>query len=122
MRTTVITGAASGIGAAIAQRFAEAGDHVEILDLDAQGRVASARFVAEAIGRRTQYVLSYDYSDAPDRLAWSQLSGDLTSSVDGAYTFAPSPDDPRATLVSYELSIGLVLPLPGFVRRRAERK
>ncbi len=95
---------------------------VEILDLDVEGRVASARFIAEAIGRRTQYVLSYDYSGAPNQLAWSQLSGDLTSSVDGAYTFAPSPDDPLATLVSYELSIGLVLPLPGFVRRRAEAK
>lgn len=95
---------------------------VEILDHDADGRVSSARFVAEAVGRRTQYVLAYDYSGAPGQLRWSQLSGDLTSSVDGAYTFAPSPDDPRATLVTYELSIGLILPLPGFVKRRAEAK
>lgn len=102
--------------------WAHAISGVEIIDRDAEGRVASARFVAEAIGRRTQYVLAYDYSGAPHRLAWSQLSGDLTSSVDGAYTFKPSPDDPLATLVSYELSIDLVLPLPGFVRRRAEAK
>lgn len=102
--------------------WAHAISGVEIVDRDAEGRVASARFVAEAIGRRTQYVLAYDYSGGPERLGWTQVSGDLTSSVDGAYTFAPSPDDPRATLVSYELSIGLVLPLPGFVRRRAEAK
>ena len=102
--------------------WAHAISGVDILELDAEGRVASARFVAEAIGRRTQYVLSYDYSGAPHRLAWHQLSGDLTSSVDGAYTFALSPDDPSATLVTYELSIGLVLPLPGFVKRRAEAK
>ena len=95
---------------------------VEILEQDAEGRVVSARFVAEAVGRSTQYVLAYDYSGAPNQLAWSQVSGDLTSSVDGAYRFSPSPDDPLATLVSYELSIGLVLPLPGFVRRRAEAK
>ena len=95
---------------------------VEILDHDEQGRVSTARFQAEAIGRRALYVLRYDYSDAPRRLSWSQVAGDLTSSVDGAYTFAPSPDDPSATLVSYELSIGLVLPLPGFVKRRAEAK
>lgn len=102
--------------------WAHAISGVEILELDAEGRVASARFVAEAIGRSTQYVLAYDYTGAPNRLGWSQISGDLTSSVDGAYTFSPSPDDPLATLVSYELSIGLVLPLPGFVRRRAEAK
>lgn len=102
--------------------WAHAISGVEILERDAEGRVASARFVAEAIGRSTQYVLAYDYSGAPNQLAWSQVSGDLTSSVDGAYSFAPSPDDPMATLVSYELSIGLVLPLPGFVRRRAEAK
>lgn len=95
---------------------------VEILEQDPDGRVAQARFVAEAIGRRSQYVLAYDYSQAPERLGWSQVSGDLTSRVDGAYTFQPSPDDPLATRVSYELAIDLLLPLPGFVRRRAEAK
>ena len=95
---------------------------VEILQRDAAGRVSEARFVAEAIGRSTQYELAYDYVGAPERLGWSQVSGDLTASVDGAYTFVPSPDDPDATLVSYELSIGLLLPLPGFVQRRAEAK
>ncbi len=102
--------------------WAHAISAVEILDYDDRGRVASARFTAEAIGRSAQYVLRYDYSGEPLRLAWSQISGDLTASVDGAYSFAPSPDDPSATLVSYELSIGLVLPLPGFVKRRAEAK
>lgn len=95
---------------------------VDIIGLDSQGRVATARFTAEAIGRCAQYVLDYDYSGAPHRFRWSQVSGDLTASVDGAYTFSPSPDDPSATLVSYELSIGLVLPLPGYVKRRAEAK
>lgn len=102
--------------------WAHAISGVEIVKRDENDRVQSARFVAEAVGRRTQYVLSYDYSGAPERLAWSQLSGDLTSRVDGAYTFLPSPDEPMSTLVSYELSIDLVLPLPGFVRRRAEAK
>ena len=102
--------------------WAHAISAVEILDYDDRGRVASALFTAEAIGRRAQYVLRYDYSGEPLRLSWSQVTGDLTTSVDGAYTFAPSPDDPSATLVSYQLAIGLLLPLPGFVKRRAEAK
>jgi NAD(P)-dependent dehydrogenase (short-subunit alcohol dehydrogenase family) len=48
MRTTVITGAASGIGAAIAQRFAEAGDHVEILDLEADAAESAAAAIRES--------------------------------------------------------------------------
>lgn len=102
--------------------WAHAISGVEILEHDGDGRVATARFVAEAVGRQTQYVLRYDYSEAPFRLGWSQVAGDLTSSVDGAYAFSASPDEPQATLVSYELSIGLILPLPGFVKRRAEAK
>ena len=95
---------------------------VELIDLDSLGRVDTARFVAEGIGRRATYVLRYDYSQAPHRLAWSQVSGDLTSRVDGAYSFRPSVDDPDATDVGYELSIELAVPLPGFVKRRAEAK
>jgi len=95
---------------------------VDIIELDDLGRVLIARFEAEAIGRRTRYVLRYDYSKAPMAVRWSQVSGDLTTRVDGAYTFTPSADDPEATEVSYELSIGLAMPLPGFVKRRAEAK
>lgn len=102
--------------------WAHAISAVEILEHDDEGRVVAARFSAEAVGRRTRYVLEYDYSDAPRRLSWRQRSGDLTTSVDGAYTFVSSADDPGATSVSYELSIGLAVPLPGFVKRRAEAK
>ena len=48
MRTTIITGAASGIGAAIAQKFAEAGDHVEILDLEADAAESTAAAIRES--------------------------------------------------------------------------
>ena len=47
MRTTVITGAASGIGAAIAGRFAAEGDHVEILDLEQDAAEAAAAELRE---------------------------------------------------------------------------
>ncbi len=94
----------------------------EILSIDDEGRVRTARFEAEAIGRRTSYVLEYDYSDAPRSIRWSQVAGDITTRVDGAYTFVASVDDPDSTEVAYELSIDLAVPLPGFVKRRAEAK
>ncbi len=99
---------------------------VEVLELDDQGAVLVARFDAAAIGRRTRYELKYERTKGavgqPLRLAWSQVRGDLTTRVDGAYTFAVSADDPDSTKVTYELSIALAVPLPGFVKRRAEEK
>ncbi len=42
--------------------------------------------------------------------------------LDGAYEFLPVTDDPDRTDVVYHLTVELVVPLPGFVKRRAESK
>jgi uncharacterized membrane protein len=83
-------------------------------------RGIEVEFRASALGRSTRYTLHYDYSDAPDRLSWKLVSGDIMRACDGAYVFTPSAADPGVTHVVYELSIELVVPLPGFVKRRAE--
>jgi hypothetical protein len=46
------------------------------------------------------------------------IRGDIMRAIDGAYTFTPTADG--GTEVRYDLSIELVVPLPGFVKRRAE--
>jgi hypothetical protein len=40
--------------------------------------------------------------------------------LDGTYHFRPSETVPGGTDVQYDLSIELVVPLAGFVKRRAE--
>ena len=40
--------------------------------------------------------------------------------LDGSYDFSPSTATTRCTDVDYELTAELVVPLPGFVKRRAE--
>jgi ribosome-associated toxin RatA of RatAB toxin-antitoxin module len=95
---------------------------VEVLRADDQGRPVEAAFQAEAMGRRSSYVLVYDYADAPHSFRWQQVRGDLTRRLDGAYTFELSDDETNATTVVYELDIELAVPLPGFVKRRAETK
>jgi hypothetical protein len=42
--------------------------------------------------------------------------------LDGSYELAPVEDDPEKTDVTYQLTVDLILPLPGFVKRRAESK
>jgi uncharacterized membrane protein len=85
---------------------------------DDQGRPVEVEYRASALGRSTHYTLSYDYAEAPGVLSWRMLRGDIMRTIDGAYHFAPSSDG--GTEVRYDLAIELVVPLPGFVKRRAE--
>ena len=85
---------------------------------DEAGRATEVEFRASALGRSTHYTLHYDYSQAPDRLSWKLVRGDIMRAIDGGYTFSTSPSG--GTDVVYDLSIELVVPLPGFVKRRAE--
>ena len=89
---------------------------VEVLHTDEQGRATSVRYRAAGMGRSTTYTLRYDYSD-PARVAWKQTSGDVTRKLDGHYELSETE---RGTDVTYQLEVALVLPLPGFVKRRSQ--
>jgi uncharacterized membrane protein len=85
---------------------------------DADGRPTEVEYRASALGRSTHYTLAYDYSQAPQLLTWRMLRGDIMRTIDGAYNFSATSDG--GTEVRYDLAIELVVPLPGFVKRRAE--
>lgn len=89
-----------------------------VLERDDQGRPLRVEFRAAAIGRSTHYTLAYDYSRAPEALSWSLVKGDIQRAINGSYEFAARDD--AHTDVRYDLQIELVVPLPGFVKRRAE--
>ncbi len=91
---------------------------VLIVSRDSSGRPVDVTYRAGAFGRTTSYTLRYDYSQAPLSLSWVQIAGDITSKLDGSYSF--ESDDLNQTNVSYELSVELAVPIPGFVKRRAE--
>lgn len=93
---------------------------VVITSRDDEGRPHEVEFRTSALGRSTHYTLEYDYTSAPKRLAWSMVKGDIQRSIDGAFIFQPTDDG--GTHVQYDLAIELVVPLPGFVKRRAERR
>lgn len=93
-----------------------------VLERDEQGRATKVAFRVGAMGRTTRYTLAYDYTDAPRRLAWRLVEGDIMRRLDGAYEFVPTGGDGRATEVTYSLTVELVVPIPGFVKRRAEGK
>ncbi len=94
----------------------------EIVERDDQDRATTVTFRAAAMGRSTTVTLRYDYSEAPDRLSWRLVDGDLLRRYDGSYELEPNPDDPATTVLDYELEVDLIVPLPGFVKRRAEAR
>ena len=87
---------------------------------DEQGRAIEVEFRTSALGRSTHYTLSYDYAAAPNVLGWHMLRGDIMRAIDGAYTLADTAEG--GTEIRYDLAIELVVPLPGFVKRRAEQR
>ena len=122
------------IHASPAQCYAVAGDferypewahdlkHATVLTRDDNGRGSEVEFRAAAMGRSTTYVLRYNYGSNPLRLSWRLMRGDLMTRLDGEYEFTPVPGDPDSTEVTYYLVVDLAVPLPGFVKRRAEAR
>lgn len=96
------------------------GVHVESRDDEGRGREVTFR--AAAMGRSTSYTLRYSYAEDPTCMAWELVRGDIARRIDGSYTLEPVPDDPSRTQVTYDLTVDLIVPLPGFVKRRAELK
>lgn len=96
--------------------------HVSIECFDDDGRGGDVVYRAAAMGRSTIYTLRYYYGSNPLRIAWKQIEGDLTRRLDGEYEFLPVGEDGRQTEVVYHLEADLVVPLPGFVKRRAESR
>lgn len=93
---------------------------VEVHERDQQGRPALVRFRTAAFGRSTTYTLAYDYSQAPRVLAWRLVAGDITSKLDGSYIF--DPDEGGGTEVTYHLEVEFRVPIPGFIKMRAQSR
>ncbi len=87
---------------------------------DELGRGTKVAFRAAAMGRSASYLLEYKYSDDNRRISWSLVEGDIMRVLDGHYLFEDATDG--STNITYELAVELVVPIPGFVKRRAEGK
>ena len=86
---------------------------------DEEGLGHEVTFRAAAMGRSTGYTLRYEHDD--HSLSWELVRGDIMRRLDGSYVLTPG-GSPGRTLVTYHLAVDLIVPLPGFVKRRAEQK
>jgi uncharacterized membrane protein len=91
---------------------------VEVKDTDGEGRATKVFFEVDARVKVMTYTLQYDYSNAPESFSWDLLDGD-PKELSGAYSFEEFDE---ITEVTYELAIDPGFPMPGFLRKQAQRQ
>jgi ribosome-associated toxin RatA of RatAB toxin-antitoxin module len=91
---------------------------VEVKETDAEGRGTKVWFEVDAKVKTVAYTLSYDYSRAPTSFSWKLLEGDVKE-LSGSYTFDEFAD---VTEVQYETSIDPGFPIPGILKRQAQKQ
>src|SRR4029078_11557746 len=89
---------------------------VEVLSRDGDGQAEQVRYRAAAMGRSTSYTLEYDCADAPQRLPWKLVAGDIMRRLDGAYDFHPIDGEPDRTDVEYWLTVQIAWTVPACLR------
>jgi len=91
----------------------------EVLDTDAAGNPKEARLVLDAAVLKDTMVLSYDWPADRESVTWTLVSSSLLKALQGAYRLSPKGS---GTDVTYELSVDLVIPMIGLLKRKAERR
>ncbi len=98
--------------------WAKSVKEVNVLEHDGEGRGSRVEMRVAAMGKSMRSVYDYDYDGAPRSFAWTLAEGDMLRSLDGRYTF---DEDGDGTRVTYELSVDLAVPMPGFMKKKASR-
>lgn len=97
--------------------WATAVREAEVMARDDGGRASRVRFRLDAGMVKDTYVLGYAWSG--DAVSWDLAeAGSVISGMSGAYRLA---DRDGATKVTYELTVDVRVPMPGMVKRRAEK-
>lgn len=91
----------------------------EVLEVDADGYPKVARLQLDAAVIKDTMVLSYVWPADRRSVRWSLVSSSLLKALDGAYLLAPKGS---GTEVTYELSVDVMIPMIGLLKRKAERR
>jgi Polyketide cyclase / dehydrase and lipid transport len=90
----------------------------DIVETGADGRAERVRFTLDAGPIKDSYVLAYDWDD-DSAVRWQLAEpGSMVTEMSGGYRLA---EDGSGTKTSYELAVSTRLPLPGILKRRAEK-
>jgi hypothetical protein len=90
----------------------------EVIGSDQGGRASLVRFRLDAGVIRDSYVLSYDW-DGDSGVRWDIAEpGSVITALSGGYLLAEAS---AGTEVTYDLAVDVRIPMPGLLKRRAEK-
>ena len=90
----------------------------DVVQSEPDGRPQRVRFTLDAGIIRDSYALAYAWH-GDDRVTWTLAErGSMISEMSGAYLLEESA---TGTKVTYELAVGLAVPMIGIMKRRAEK-
>jgi carbon monoxide dehydrogenase subunit G len=94
--------------------------NAEVLSLT-DGRASAVRFALDAGVIKDSYVLDYDWDDDA-RVRWHLAeAGSVISEMTGGYELAGDGEGGEGTEVTYDLAVGIKVPMIGMVKRRVEK-
>jgi len=122
-QSIVIDAAPEAIMAVIADfpaypEWAKAITAAEVLECDDAGRARQVRLTVDAGPVKDNYTLVYDWADDGLSVRWSLVKGQMQKAQNGSYALSPKGN---TTEVTYTLSVQLVIPMIGLLRRKAEK-
>ena len=90
----------------------------EVVDRDRGGRARLVRFRLDAGVIKDSYVLAYDW-DGDSSVRWDLAEpGSVITALSGGYLLAEAE---AGTEVTYDLAVDVRVPMPGMLKRRAEK-
>jgi carbon monoxide dehydrogenase subunit G len=99
-------------------RWAAALRSADVLESGPDGRAKAVRFTLDAGVLRDTYVLAYTW-DGDERVSWQLAEpGTVIAEMTGAYHLT---DRDAGAEVNYELTVDVRIPMPGLLKRKAEK-
>jgi hypothetical protein len=99
-------------------QWANSVQRTEILEYDGDGRARRVAFALDAGIVRDNYELTYAWT-GNERVEWRLTNGEMMRAQHGSYVLQPGADG--TTTVTYSLSVDLIVPMLGLLKRKAER-
>jgi len=91
---------------------------VKVTERDEGGRVTGATLTIAAGALKDEVSLSYNWDGAPERLEFELEDANMLTKMDGAYILKDLGDE---TEVTYELSVGVSMPIPQMMVTKQEK-
>ena len=92
---------------------------VDVLESDSQGRATKATLSVDAGAVKDVVTLNFEWSSAPSKVTFSLEDANILTKMDGAYLLKSLDSD--TTSVTYELSVGLSMPIPAMMITKQEK-